>query len=85
MKITNNLNVNTYAFQAKKKNLPKISDEKTPVNQELQPYSAQTLQGIYNVKPKKMNIEESKSKLLRQLNEVLDANKDYFATLGEIK
>lgn len=76
MKITNNLNVNTYAFQAKKKNLPKISDEKTPVNQELQPYSAQTLQGIYNVKPKKMNIEESKSKLLRQLNEVLDANRD---------
>ena len=76
MKIIGNLYVNMCSFQAKKKVESKSSVIEESLSKETAPYSVELLNEIYNVKPKKMNIEESKSKLLRQLNEVLDANRD---------
>lgn len=76
MKITNNFNINTYSFQAKKKNPPEVVNAQTPIEQEVSPYPVESLKEIYNVKPKKMDVDEAKSKLLRQLNEVLHANRD---------
>lgn len=76
MKITSNLYVNAYSFQAKKKVDSKHSSIKEPLPKETAPYSTELLNEIYNVKSKKMDVDSAKSKLLRQLNEVLDANRD---------
>ena len=38
MKITNNFNINTYSFQAKKKNPPEIVNAQTPIEQEVSPH-----------------------------------------------
>lgn len=76
MKITGNLYVNTYSFQAKKKSEPKKSERAQLEKQEVVPYQVDSLREMYNVKPKNIDINASKAKLLRQLNEVLDANRD---------
>ena len=76
MKITNSFRINACAFQAKKKVESAKSEQTSFSEQDFVPYHTDSLREMYNIKPKKIDVESSKIKLFKQLDEVLDANRD---------
>ena len=76
MKISNNYSFNIRNLQAKKQSLPISSETKTQEYSEYAPYPFLSFGAIHNVKQRKFDIDSAKEKLLKQLNEILEANRD---------
>ena len=76
MKILNNYTLNIRKMQVKQQSLPILSEQKSYETREYAPYPYLSFGAIHNVKQKKFDIDSAKEKLLRQLNEILEANLD---------
>lgn len=76
MKISSSYIFNTRNLQAKSQFLPSLSEPKTQESREYFPYSYLSFGAMHNVKQKKFDIDGAKEKLLKQLNEILEANRD---------
>ena len=63
-------------MQVKQQSLPILSEQKSYETREYAPYPYLSFGAIHNVKQKKFDIDSAKEKLLRQLNEILEANLD---------
>lgn len=76
MKISNNYTLHIKNVPAKKQSLPILSEQKSYETREYAPYPYLSFGAIHNVKQRKVDVDSAKEKLLKQLNEILDANRD---------